>query len=456
MKKKILIVNWGTQDKEYVFSAAKEKNIDIFLATSSQYPHWLSKFVNKKNIIITNTYDSECLIIDVVSYLHERHIKLDGITTFFEMNIIQTADLAYALNLPFLNPAAAHRSSNNKLLMRHWCNTHNISSPKFATFTDIKTGLEQLKKFTGPVIIKPIKSGHSYGVIKIEGIAAIDRANDFVNKYPKARNQMDGNYDEWMQKWPYKNYFLIEEFLEGKVISIDGLIQLGKYIFIGSAEFELSEPPLMLEQITYIPARISSQNLKKCINMTKKIINALGFDNCGFHCEMKLTPKGPVLLEIAARLPGGQMTKGYKQAYGIDLTQLYLNICCQIQMETLLPQIRFHVIQESIPLPTLTATVTKIDGLEELYQSQHLQIYSHCNIGDSTLLDDSIPRPACYYQGFAQNMHQLNKLRQYVYHTLHIATTKKTNMRHLDFLKNSIKLLLKFFDKTDPVVMDRD
>ena len=46
-KKSILIVNWGTQDKEYTLKAADDKKLEIYSATSLNYPSWVSKYVPK-------------------------------------------------------------------------------------------------------------------------------------------------------------------------------------------------------------------------------------------------------------------------------------------------------------------------------------------------------------------------------------------------------------------------
>jgi biotin carboxylase len=193
-RKTILIVNWGTQSSDYAFSVAKAKGLEIYLASSINYPAWMHTFVKKENIIITNTYDSEKLLIDVLAFMSLRRMKFDAVTTFFEMNVIQAADLANALGHKFLPPAAARKTSANKLFMRISCDKNNLPSPKYVHFTDPEDGYLKLKKLGVPAVIKPVKSGHSYGVFYID---SLDKKL-FLDIFKKAKDQLNGGLDEWM------------------------------------------------------------------------------------------------------------------------------------------------------------------------------------------------------------------------------------------------------------------
>ena len=89
----------------------------------------------------------------------------------------------------------------------------------------------------------------------------------------------------------------------------------------------MSQEPLFLQHRTLLPSQLDPKMRRQLKSAARKIIKALEFDNCGFHCEMRLTKKGPVLLEIAARLPGGHIQEAYQVAYDVDLTDLYLDMC---------------------------------------------------------------------------------------------------------------------------------
>lgn len=327
VKKNILYVNWGTPDKEYTFKAATKKGLAIYLATMPNYPAWVKKYVPPSNIIFTNTYNSDVLITDVAKFMKQHNLKFNAILTFFEMNIVQTADLAQALQKPFLNPGVARRSSANKLLMRLWCQNHQVPTPQFAAFKSLNEGLVKLKDFKSPVVIKAVRSGHSYGVMKVSGKSAQQLSDNFIQYYKLAKGQLSANFDEWMEYYePYKSYFLIEKYLDGVVFSYDGLIQNREIIFAALTEYEATPGPYLLQSSTFIPGRFSTNDKKKCRSAAQRVIKALRLDNCGFHIEMKLTNEGPILLEAAARLPGGKILDSYQEIYEVDLASLFIDL----------------------------------------------------------------------------------------------------------------------------------
>lgn len=429
--KKILFVNWGTKDKQYTFQAAKEKGLEIFLATSKNYPNWIKEYVTSERIIITNTYISDLLIKDVKTFIKDKRIIFDGVTTFFEMNIVQTSELAKILKTNFINSTAAQKSSANKYLMRMACQKSGINNPKFDLFENAKDGLKKLDNFNKSVVIKPTMSGHSYGVIKVSN------KNDFLKKYKKAIKQMSFNFDEWMKYYGvfYEKKFLMEEYVEGTMVSIDGLIQNGKEKILSVTQFGMSKEPLFLQQQTYIPAIIDKQTQEKCKSETRKIYKALGFDNCGIHCEMKIDKKNkPTLIEIAARLPGGQILEGYKEIFNIDLASLYLDICLGKEIKNYKLTNKGFLLQETIPFKN-EGIVKKINFKTNL-KDKTIKIFSICKKNQLIKCESGIFPPIIYFQIMANNLQNLKNKREIVINNIHIKTTKNWEYYYLIMMNN--------------------
>lgn len=409
----ILYVNWGTHDKEYTFKAAARKGLSTYLATSANYPKWVKLYVPKSNIIITNTYSSDVLIRDVLKFMDDHQIEFDAVLTFFEMNIVQTADLAGALNKTFLSTGAARRSSSNKLLMRLHCQHNGISTPQFIPFSTHREGLQALKKSKSPVVIKANRSGHSYGVMKVEGKTRQELIDDFTRKYALARKQLDANFDEWQEYYKlYHTHFLLEEYIEGTVFSCDGLIQNGKIIFSTITEFETTPGPYFLQNATFIPARFSTATKKKCRQTALDIIQVLGFDNCGFHIEMKLTPYGPVLLEAAARLPGGKILDSYQEIYNVDLASLYIDLLLGKRLTKKQDTPTSNMLIEAVytdktGLVTQTKKTTKV-------KIPGFTLHSYIKPGEFTSPIVGIPPMYLYYQLKGETWKNIEDLRRKV------------------------------------------
>lgn len=407
----VLYVNWGTPDKEYTFKAAAKKGLSIYLATFENYPDWIKSYVPASNIIITNTYDSDVLISDVAKYMKNTKTEFDAVLTFFEMNIIQTADLAGALNKTFLSAGSARRSSANKLLMRLNCHRNGIPTPQFSPFNNLDEGLQSLKKFQSPVVIKAVRSGHSYGVMKVEGETRHQFKDDFTRKYKLAKRQLNANFDEWMEHYqPYKSYFLIEEYLDGTVFSCDGLIQDGKIVFSTITEYETTSGPHLLQNATFIPARFSLAVKKKCSQAAFEVIEVLGFDNCGFHIEMKLTTEGPILLEAAARLPGGKILDSYREIYGIDLASLFIDLLMGKKLVKKQSRSSGCIMIEAVYTDE-TGLITQVKNPDEV-NIPGFTLLSYIDINKSTAPVMGIPPMYFYYQLKTKNWRNIEKLRK--------------------------------------------
>lgn len=243
--------------------------------------------------------------------------------------------------------------------MRKICKDNNIPTPNYTVISKYdKKQLQKAIKLIGiPCVIKPIFGAESYGTIKIEKGFDVDQILEEVKKTTAAD-----------QKETFKNFtgnFLIEEYLPGKVISVDGIVQNFQPHFAGMVEFVMGPEPKFVQEANFIPpCTISTKQIKTCVAMAKRIIKTLGFNNCGFHCEMRITPSGPVLLEIAARLPGGPLQPGYFNAKNIDLTSLLIDIWLgqKIQITNNKNQ---YVLQKAY-FPRQNGKLLKISGISSI------------------------------------------------------------------------------------------
>lgn len=446
----MLFVNWGTPDKEYTLRAAQEKGLESYLASFDVHPDWVSSYIPKSRHIVTNTYDSDVLITDITKFCKQTGITFNGITTFFEMNVVQTADLAAAFNTPFVSPVAARKSSANKALMRLWCERKGIPTPKYAIFSSLDEGLRYLKNFKSPVVIKAVRSGHSYGVMKVEGKTQKQLSDNFAYTHSLARKQLDGNFDEWMPYYDqYKKYFIIEKFIDGKVISIDGIKQSGKIIFSAVTEYEITPGPYLLQNATIIPSGLSFSQQQLCKSSAFRIMDALGFDTCGFHIEMKLSDKGPILLEAAARLPGGNIIETYKQIYGVNLAHMFLDLCLgkRLQPKETKPK-QFALIESKFTMKSGIISYTK-RGSANVPNATILHLHASGQHVKPTL---GFPTMYLYYQMFAEKKRLLKIFRKRIdaFYAPTITPLRQHKLfKFLTFIKNRLK---SFLNESDTVI----
>ena len=323
MSVKILLVNWGTESAAYPLSETVKRFGDqIYLAATPDLPISIKKIFKPQNIIYTNPYQEKKIVEDVTAFATENQISFDVVTTFFEMNVYQTSVLADFLGCKyFLPPAVALKTSVNKFLMRSALEQSQAKQPRFYSFSanNLEQGYEFFRQLRKHAIIKPVHSGHSYGARFIRRNSTFIEFRQFISQ---ALNDLYKEYDEWME-YEDKNQvrFLIEEFIDGVMVSCDGVVQeKGKIVFIGNAEFKLSEKPFLHQAGHLVPiASLNKKQIAKCRAYVKKIIIKLGLQYCGFHCELKMKGDQPYLIEISGRLPGGVLLETHQHVSKIDI-----------------------------------------------------------------------------------------------------------------------------------------
>jgi biotin carboxylase len=409
-RKKILFVNWGTRDKKYPFEVAKNKGLNTFLATTKNYPDWILDYFDKGNLIITNPYDSQKLITDVVAFCVNNKIIFDAVLTFFEMSIIPAADLADSLGCNSVSSKAVRRSSGNKALMRFFSEIKGINSPRFYIVNSKKQLNIALKKIGTPVILKPVISGRSYGAIKIDSLKIHD-----VNKSLNiAKKQLYGNFDEWMKYYKdYKKDFIVEKYIKGKVISVDGLIQNDKVYIVGTAEHVMCSEPMLFQTGLYIPARISTKAEKNAMALAKKIINKMEFNNCAFHSEYRVYKDNPILIEFAVRPPGGTMIQSYNKAYGIDIADKLLEIVLSNKINIKRSKLKKYIIQRSILLP-YPGVIKQIIGLDRIKKIRELTELSSVRSNEYIDFPYHVPQTGLYFQLESEDEELLKKREKFI------------------------------------------
>lgn len=397
--KNLLLVEHGGDSKSFIFEMIKRDNLRVFVV-ATYIPEWILSYVPKERMIITDTYNSEKLIDSVKNYAKEANIHFDAVGTFYEHVVVQTSLLGESLGVTHLKSESAKRSSSNKLLMRETCLNDGVPTPKFVIIEnpDVNKLRDSLKSFGLPAVIKPIFGSQSYGVKKIESEETLeDDIKEIVSLTQKNEKEVFKNFS---------GKFLIEEYLSGKVVSVDGIVQDEVAHIAGMVEFVMGKEPHFTQEANYIPARLEKNVEESCHKMAKDVIRALGFDNCGFHCEMRITTSGPVLIEIAARLPGGPLQVGYQKAFGYNLASSMISVWLGEKI-TLEKKYIKYVLQKAV----FTDRKGIIKEISEVVPQDRLSgLWDFVLIsrtGEETITYPQIPKPLYYYAVEAKKPEEL-------------------------------------------------
>ncbi len=241
-------------------------------------------------------------------------VRFSGIGVFSEHVVPSAAVLSAALGLTSIPLRGVFSSSNNKLQMKAVLRTAKFTrtAPHTIIRNLTKDTLRHALKDTGiPAVIKPVFDSLSQGVQKIESANDIHLSKVIANIRRGTKPSVDAVYKN------FEEIFVVEKFFTGPMFSIDGIVQGGIVHIAGAVELLLAASSFV-QVGNVFPPRIPPSVIDMAQTSCRQAIEILGLDQCAFHAEFRSSKEGPILIEIAARAPGGQIRKGYDKASGIN------------------------------------------------------------------------------------------------------------------------------------------
>src|SRR5207248_3474465 len=116
---------------------------------------------------------------------------------------------------------------------------------------------------------------------------------------------------------PYRGGAIIEGFADGPEISIDGAVFKGEYLPMFVARKSTGLPPFFEETGHIVDAADPLLRDEQLLAVLAKGHQALGIENGITHTEVRLTSRGPVIIEVNGRLGGDLIPFLGKVATGI-------------------------------------------------------------------------------------------------------------------------------------------
>lgn len=211
--------------------------------------------------------------------------QIDGICTIASDVAAPTvAYVAEKLGLVGNSYEVAIRA-NNKFLMRQAFLASGIPCPAYQKIN----GFAQLNldSLQFPVIVKPTDRSGSLGVTKVE------RIEELLAAVETALN------------CSFKHEAIVEEFIEGKEISVEFISYHGRHYPLQITDKVTTEAPHFVELEHHQPADFTEEQYEEIYDLTKRALDALGVTNGASHSEYKITKEGEVyVMEIGARMGG--------------------------------------------------------------------------------------------------------------------------------------------------------
>lgn len=406
--KNILIVELGSASKAWILKRIISLGVNLYLAQSECYPE-IKDILPANRIVLVNTYSIHDLISKVLAFVESNNVELNGVGTFFEHAVPNASILAGVLGLPSIKPEVAFRTSNCKLSMRYMLSKFGIKDVSYQYLETVYNSTAKIN-IDRPSVLKPIVGNNSYGTVYLHKEEKDSNNKTFItNTTHQGIEKIFATTDAG---------YLIEEYIEGTQITVDGYVFEDMIEVFGMTEVIHSAPPYFVQHTNYIPPRISKSGIESCSTYTKEVVNKLGINNSFFHCEVRLSSNGkPKLIEIAGRLAGGKIIEGYEKAYGIDL--INANLCLWLGIEPCLKKkASLYVIQSGL-FPDKKGCVVDLKGVEKMSEEKDVWCFDVITpIGKNVTTFPEYPVPIVYFAIASVSRQESELVRQRVLDTV--------------------------------------
>lgn len=280
---------------------------------------------------------------------------LDGVFTAGTDFSSSVAWVAERMGLPGIPFEAAMRATD-KCLMREAFRRAGVPSPRFACWAGDSDPRLILDSLQFPLVVKPVDNMGARGVRRVDDPdALIDACRAAL---PLSRSSR----------------VIVEDFMDGPELSLDAVVYRGSSTVCGIADRHICFPPSFVEMGHTMPTALDAPTTARVEEVFKAGIHAIGIDNGAAKGDIKLTRKGPMIGEIAARLSGGYMSGWtFPLSSGVEVTQAALNIAVGLPPGDLTARVSKVVAERAfISIPGSVQQVIGVDEAKAMPQVAEL------------------------------------------------------------------------------------
>ncbi|MFD8232881.1 acetyl-CoA carboxylase biotin carboxylase subunit family protein [Streptomyces sp. NPDC059696] len=242
---------------------------------------------------------------------------LDGVICWDETWIEQTAQVAAALGLPGGNPRCVERC-RDKYRTRAALDADRVPQPRSVLVSGREEALAVAGDIGYPVVVKPRALAGSFGVVRADSPDDLARAVGFTDAS-----------GAWAPDLPtHERNILVEEFARGPEISVDSVVHRGTVTPVCLARKEVGFEPYFEETGHIVDPGDPLWSDPTLTDVVTRTHAALGFTDGVTHTEIRLTPTGPKVIEVNARIGGGMIPLLNLLGGGPDLALAAADVAC--------------------------------------------------------------------------------------------------------------------------------
>lgn len=250
---------------------------------------WVHHYFNEKqftkNFIVSDSNDLSSLLVELKKY------NVKAILPGCESGVPLADALLQHFDLP-KNDFSLSQARRNKYLMIETIKQHGLSH-----IEQCKTGkLDEILQWYGKktrerVVMKPLSSASS------DGVFYCNNATELAKAFHAVINTKDVFGDT-------NNEMLVQEFIPGDEYIVNTVSCDGLHHVIDVWQGVSNNSNFVSNDIYAELVHSSREDHQQIASYVKKVLDSLGIKHGAAHAEIRLTPEGPCLIEVGARMAG--------------------------------------------------------------------------------------------------------------------------------------------------------
>ncbi|MFS6555827.1 ATP-grasp domain-containing protein [Parabacteroides distasonis] len=253
-------------------------------------------------------YNASTIDIDAITDI-ARVFKPDGIMTLAtDMPMRSVAKASELLGLKSISFDTAVRATDKYEMIRAF-NECGVPAPWYFKIKTRGELLNIIEDLTFPCIMKPTDNAGSHGVVLVHNV------DELMKNYEYSRNNSRNGC------------VIIEEYLKGDEVSVEVMVVNGNVHILQITDKITTGSPHFVEMGHTEPSRMSDNIQRQIKIVAENAVRAVCIDNGPSHVEMMVTERGPVMIELGARMGGDNITTHLVPlSTGIDMTEATINV----------------------------------------------------------------------------------------------------------------------------------
>ncbi len=357
--KKVLMLG-GSMQQTPAIKRAKE--MGFYVITCDYLPN------NPGHKYADEYYNVSTTDLDGVLELAKK-LNVDGIVPYASDPAAPTAAyVSEKLGIPG-NPYESVKLLTEKDLFRDFLAKNGFCTPKASGYVTYEQAAADIDNYKFPVMVKPVDSSGSKGVVKVYDKAGLKDAVEEALMYSRGKR------------------FIVEEFIvkKGYQVSGDGFSVDGKLVFTSYGN-ELYSGKGTREYVAlgeFWPTMLTPEQKEKVDAELQRLITALGMKTSAYNIEVILDKDDNVyILELGPRNGGSYIPQLIQYATGVDLVDYTLLGAVGLDCSDLKMAETTGFWSNYMILSTVSGKFEKIWFDEDFKKNNLLDVYCTYNKGD--------------------------------------------------------------------------